>query len=381
MNVLILGVTGSIGENTVKVCKDIGYKIIGITCKSNYTKLADIIAKYTLYEDLKYIGITDIGSSDKFKLLGLELQTQVFFGKNANIQCIQSYDYDIIVNSLVGTDGIEPSYYAVSNSKKLALANKETIVAAGEIILDKARKFSCQIIPIDSEHGAILQCIEDNPIKRIHLTASGGPFWRLDKEQLSTVSVKQALSHPNWKMGNKITIDSATMMNKGFEVIEASKLYNLTYDKINVLIHPQSIIHSLVEFYDNSIKAQLSTCDMKLHIQYALTYPKRFMNAYEELDLTEHELTFHKPDLEKFKCLKLAYYCVKEGNSLGTVVNAVNDICVEYFLEGKIKFTDIADIIEKVMDKYDNIKAQTFEDILNINNWAIAKAKELEEYR
>jgi len=170
-------------------------------------------------------------------------------------------------------------------------------------------------------------------------------------------------------------------MNKGFEVIEASKLYNLTYDKINVLIHPQSIIHSLVEFYDNSIKAQLSTCDMKLHIQYALTYPKRFMNAYEELDLTEHELTFHKPDLEKFKCLKLAYYCVKEGNSLGTVVNAVNDICVEYFLEGKIKFTDIADIIEKVMDKYDNIKAQTFEDILNINNWAIAKAKELEEYR
>ena len=376
MNVLILGVTGSIGENTVKVCKDIGYKIIGITCKSNYTKLADIIAKYTLYEDLKYIGITDIGSSDKFKLLGLELQTQVFSGKNANIQCIQSYDYDIIVNSLVGTDGIEPSYYAVSNSKKLALANKETIVAAGEIILDKARKFSCQIIPIDSEHGAILQCIEDNPIKRIHLTASGGPFWRLDKEQLSTVSVKQALSHPNWKMGNKITIDSATMMNKGFEVIEASKLYNLTYDKINVLIHPQSIIHSLVEFYDNSIKAQLSTCDMKLHIQYALTYPKRFMNAYEELDLTEHELTFHKPDLEKFKCLKLAYYCVKEGNSLGTVVNAVNDICVEYFLEGKIKFTDIADIIEKVMDKYDNIKAQTFED-----NWAIAKAKELEEYR
>ena len=344
-------------------------------------KLADIIAKYTLYEDLKYIGITDIGSSDKFKLLGLELQTQVFSGKNANIQCIQSYDYDIIVNSLVGTDGIEPSYYAVSNSKKLALANKETIVAAGEIILDKARKFSCQIIPIDSEHGAILQCIEDNPIKRIHLTASGGPFWRLDKEQLSTVSVKQALSHPNWKMGNKITIDSATMMNKGFEVIEASKLYNLTYDKINVLIHPQSIIHSLVEFYDNSIKAQLSTCDMKLHIQYALTYPKRFMNVYEELDLTEHELTFHKPDLEKFKCLKLAYYCVKEGNSLGTVVNAVNDICVEYFLEGKIKFTDIADIIEKVMDKYDNIKAQTFEDILNINNWAIAKAKELEEYR
>ena len=379
MNVLILGVTGSIGENTVKVCKDIGYKIIGITCKSNYMKLADIIAKYTLYEDLKYIGITDIGSSDKFKLLGLELQTQVFSGKNANIQCIQSYDYDIIVNSLVGTDGIEPSYYAVSNSKKLALANKETIVAAGEDkYLTKQKNFLVRLYLLIQNMELSYSVIEDNPIKRIHLTASGGPFWRLDKEQLSTVSVKQALSHPNWKMGNKITIDSATMMNKGFEVIEASKLYNLTYDKINVLIHPQSIIHSLVEFYDNSIKAQLSTCDMKLHIQYALTYPKRFMNVYEELDLTEHELTFHKPDLEKFKCLKLAYYCVKEGNSLGTVVNAVNDICVEYFLEGKIKFTDIADIIEKVMDKYDNIKAQTFEDILNINNWAIAKAKELE---
>ncbi|HHT95252.1 MAG TPA: 1-deoxy-D-xylulose-5-phosphate reductoisomerase [Clostridia bacterium] len=375
MNVLILGCTGSIGENTVKVCKDIGYRIIGVTCKTSYTGLADIIERYELGDNLKYIGISDNESCDKFKLLGLNLKAKVFGGEKANIHCIQSMKYDIIVNALNGSNGIEPSYYAVSNCKRLALANKETIVAAGDIILDRAAQYSCQVVPVDSEHGAILQCIEHNPIKRIYITASGGPFWNLDKAQLSKVTVEQALNHPVWKMGTKITIDSATMMNKGFEVIEASKLYNLTKEKIKVLIHPQSIIHSMVEFYDNSIKAQLSTCDMKLHIQYALTYPERINNGYEELDLTEYNLTFHKPDFDKFKCLKLAYEAVKEGNSLGTVINAANDECVEYFLKGKIAFTDIADIIEKVMNKHDNIKAESIEDVLSISDWAKTEAR------
>ncbi len=381
MNILILGVTGSIGENTVKVCKDIGYKIVGVTCRSSYTKLADIITKYKLNDDLRYIGISDFDSYNRFSLLGLNLKAKIFAGEKANIQCIQSMQYDVIVNSLVGSSGIEPSYYAVSNCKRLALANKETIVAAGEIILNKAKLNSCQVIPIDSEHGAILQCMENNPIKRVYITASGGPFWKFDKDELSKVSVEQALNHPNWKMGTKITIDSATMMNKGFEVIEASKLYNLSDEKINVLIHPQSIIHSMIEFYDNSIKAQLSTCDMKLHIQYALTYPERFMNAYEELDLTKDVLNFYKPDLNRFKCLKLAYNAVREGNSLGTVINAVNDICVESFLNGKIAFTDIGDIIEKVMEKHNNIKAHSIEEVLIIDNWAKSKAKEMEAHR
>ncbi|MBP7343516.1 MAG: 1-deoxy-D-xylulose-5-phosphate reductoisomerase [Clostridia bacterium] len=380
MNILILGVTGSIGENTVKVCKDIGYKIVGVTCRSSYTKLADIITKYKLNDDLRYIGISDFDSYNRFSLLGLNLKAKIFAGEKANIQCIQSMQYDVIVNSLVGSSGIEPSYYAVSNCKRLALANKETIVAAGEIILNKAKLNSCQVIPIDSEHGAILQCMENNPIKRVYITASGGPFWKFDKDELSKVSVEQALNHPNWKMGTKITIDSATMMNKGFEVIEASKLYNLSDEKINVLIHPQSIIHSMIEFYDNSIKAQLSTCDMKLHIQYALTYPERFMNAYEELDLTKDVLNFYKPDLNRFKCLKLAYNAVREGNSLGTVINAVNDICVESFLNGKIAFTDIGDIIEKVMEKHNNIKAHSIEEVLIIDNWAKSKAKEMEAH-
>ena len=381
MNILILGVTGSIGENTVKVCKEIGYKIVGVTCRSSYTKLADIITKYKLNDDLRYIGVSDIDSYNRFSLLGLNLKAKIFAGEKANIQCIQSMQYDVIVNSLVGSSGIEPSFYAVSNCKRLALANKETIVAAGEIILNKAKLNSCQVIPIDSEHGAILQCMENNPIKRVYITASGGPFWRFDKDELSKVSVEQALNHPNWKMGAKITIDSATMMNKGFEVIEASKLYNLSDEKINVLIHPQSIIHSMIEFYDSSIKAQLSTCDMKLHIQYALTYPDRFMNAYEELDLTKDVLNFYKPDLNKFKCLKLAYNAVREGNSLGTVINAVNDICVESFLNGKIAFTDIGDIIEKVMEKHNNIKAHSIEAVLMIDNWAKSKAKEMEAHR
>ena len=374
MDILILGCTGSIGENTVKVCKDIGYRITGITCRSDYAMLADIIQKYRLDDNLKYIGIYDTESYEKFKLLGLNLKAKVFYGEKANIHCIQSMHYDIIVNALTGSNGIEPSYHAVANCKRLALANKETIVAAGDIILDKAADNSCQIIPIDSEHGAILQCLEHNPIKRIYLTASGGPFWNMDKELLPKVTPEQALNHPIWKMGTKITIDSATMMNKGFEVIEAAKLYGLTEDRIKVLIHPQGIIHSMVEFYDNSIKAQLSTCDMKLHIQYALTYPKRYNNGYEELDLTRYDLTFHKPDFDRFKCLKLAYYAVKEGNSLGTVINAANDVCVEAFLKGKIAFTDIADIIEKVMNKHDNIKAESIEHVLSISDWAKSEA-------
>ncbi|MFA5341396.1 MAG: 1-deoxy-D-xylulose-5-phosphate reductoisomerase [Clostridia bacterium] len=380
MNILILGVTGSIGENTVKVSKDLGYKIVGVTCKSSYTKLADIIEKYNLSSELKFIGISDELSCEKFKTIGIRTDADIFSGHTCNIKCIENFEYDIIVNALVGSDGIEPSYFAVSNCKRLALANKETIVAAGDIILNRAKEYSCQVIPIDSEHGAILQCIEDNPIKKIHITASGGPFWMLEKEKLSKVTIEQALNHPNWKMGNKITIDSATMMNKGFEVIEASKLYSLTHDRINVLIHPQSIIHSMIEFCDNSIKAQLSTCDMKLHIQYALTYPKRFINNYSELDITKYSLDFYKPDFEKFKCLKIAYYAVKEGNTLGTVINAVNDICVESFLKSKISFTDIADIIEKVIEKYDNIKAHSIDDILLIDRWAKSKAKDLEDH-
>ena len=381
MDVCILGITGSIGENTVKVCRDLGIRIVGATCKSSYSKLAEIITKYQLLDTLLHIGITDNESGEAFKKLGLNLKTKIYVGKDSNTLCIKGSEADVIVNALVGSDGIEPSFLALSYCKRLALANKETIVAAGDIILNEAAKRDCKIIPIDSEHGAILQCIEENPIKCIHITASGGPFWKLSKEQFNDITLEQALDHPNWKMGSKITIDSATMMNKGFEVIEASKLYSLTHDQIHVLIHPESIVHSMVEYFDHSIKAQLSTCDMKLPIQYALAYPNRVPNSYEQLDLTKYTLSFFEPDYEKFKCLQLAYTAVKEGNTLATVINAVNDICVEAFLKKKIKFNTIANTIERILDKYTNKQAHEIEEIMEITAWAKKQTNDLEEFK
>lgn len=381
MDVCILGITGSIGENTVKVCRDLGIRIVGATCNSNYSKLAKIITKYQLLDTLLHIGITDNESGEAFNKLGLNLKSNIYVGKESNTLCIKGSEADVIVNALVGSDGIEPSFLALSHCKKLALANKETIVAAGDIILNEATKRDCKIIPIDSEHGAILQCIEENPIKCIHITASGGPFWKLSKEQFNDITLEQALDHPNWKMGSKITIDSATMMNKGFEVIEASKLYSLTHDQIHVLIHPESIVHSMVEYFDHSIKAQLSTCDMKLPIQYALTYPIRVPNLYEQLDLTKYTLSFFEPDYEKFKCLKIAYTAVKEGNTLATVINAVNDVCVEAFLKKKIKFNTIANTIERILDKYTNKQAHEIEEIMEITAWAKKQTNDLEEFK
>lgn len=379
MNICILGATGSIGENTIRVCKNLGYNIVGLTCNTNYLKLAEIISFYNLENSVKFIGISDNFSMNQFKTLGLKMNYRIFGGNDANIDCIVSSQADTIVNALVGSEGIKPSFVSLSNCKRLALANKETIVAAGDIILNEAKKNNCEIVPIDSEHGAILQCLENNPIKKIYLTASGGPFWRLPSEQFDKITIEQALNHPNWKMGRKITIDSATMMNKGFEVIEASKLYSLSSDKIDVLIHPSSIVHSIVEYCDNSMKAQLSTCDMKIHIQYALTYPKRVLSSYEQLDLTKYPLEFFKTDIEKFKCLKLAYMAVEEGGTIGTVINAVNDVCVESFLNGRIKFTDIGSIIERVTGEYDNIQAKNIDHILEIDSYAKTKAKILEE--
>ncbi len=378
MNVCILGITGSIGQNAVEVCKQLGYKIVAATIKSNYALLGSIIEDYDLLPSLKYVGVNDNLSGEKFQLLASNWDLKVYKGIDANLSCIKEEKYDIIINALVGSDGIEPSYYALDNCNRLALANKESIVAAGELLLQKAKERNCQIIPIDSEHSAILQCLEDNPIKKIYLTASGGPFWSLSWEDLKKVTLEQALKHPNWDMGKKITIDSATMMNKGFELIEASILYHMSYDKIDVLIHPQSIVHSLVEYEDLSVKAQLSACDMRISIQYALTYPKRYENSFEALDLTKYQLSFFKPDFEKFKCLELAYRVVKEKGSLGVVINGANDVCVDLFLKKKINFLDIGYIIEKVMDQHTKTNPKSIEEILEIDRWAKEKALSVE---
>ncbi|MFA7673369.1 MAG: 1-deoxy-D-xylulose-5-phosphate reductoisomerase [Clostridia bacterium] len=377
--ICILGVTGSIGMNTVIVCKNLGYEIVAVTCNKNYSELSRIYNDADITDHIKYIGICDESSADNFIGMNNNLIAHVFRGKDANIKCILNCGADIIVNALVGSDGIEPSYYALENCKRLALANKETVVAAGDLILGRAKKLGCEIIPIDSEHGAILQCLEENKIKKIHLTASGGPFREYSIEMLKNVTLNDALNHPNWKMGKKITIDSATLMNKGFEVIEASKLYALPYDRINVVIHPESIIHSMVEYEDNSFKAQLSSCDMKIAIQYALTYPKRIQNDFEELDITNYSLTFFKPDMVKFKCLKLAFDAVKNGGTLGTVINGANDVCVDKFLSGEISFLAIAETLEKVLNSYKNRDAEDIDDIIEIDRWAKKYAYDTKE--
>lgn len=377
--ICILGATGSIGSNTIIVCKNLGYEIVAVTCNTSFMELSRICNDVDLAEKIEYIGICDNSSADKFIGINNNIKAHVYKGKDANMQCIMNCGADIVVNALVGSDGIEPSYHALKYCKRLALANKETIVAAGDLILKRAKKLGCEIIPIDSEHGAILQCLEDNKIKKIHLTASGGPFREYSYEMLKNVTLDNALKHPNWKMGNKITIDCATLMNKGFEVIEASKLYALSYDKINVVIHPESIIHSMVEYEDNSFKAQLSACDMKIAIQYALTFPKRIQNSFEELDITKYSLTFYKPDMIRFKCLKLAFDAVKEGGTLGTVLNGANDVCVKRFISKEISFLEIAETLEKVLNVYKNRDADDIDDIMEIDKWAKKYAYDTKE--
>lgn len=271
------------------------------------------------------------------------------------LQIARSNNVDLIIAAMVGFAGLESTIEAVKNKKKIALANKETLVVAGHLITDLARKNNVDIIPVDSEHSAVFQCLvgeKPESLNRLILTASGGPFLNRSIENFKTISIAEALNHPNWKMGNKITIDSATMMNKGLEVIEAYWLFGIDREKIDVLVHPQSIIHSMVEFTDGSIKAQLGIPDMKLPIQYALSYPERLDFNFSPMDFSKYDtLTFQEPDLLKFRCLDLAYKSLESGGTYPVVLNAANEIAVEKFLTNQITFDVIPDIIEKALDK------------------------------
>jgi 1-deoxy-D-xylulose-5-phosphate reductoisomerase len=289
----------------------------------------------------------------------LKNKCEVLSGSSGLLEITSRGNYDILVSALVGFAGLAPTIEAIKRNKRIALANKETLVTAGKIINDLCYKHNAELIPIDSEHSAIFQSLvgeEKKNIKKIILTASGGPFLEKTKAELENVTVEEALNHPNWKMGNKITIDSATMMNKGLEVIEAYWLFNLSKDKIEVVIHPQSIIHSMVEFKDGSIKAQMSTPDMKLPILYALTYPERYSFDGVQTDFKKiNKLTFFEPDFNKFVCLKIAYDVIEAGGTAPCIMNAANEIAVEKFLSGKIKFTQIPEMIYNALD---NIKIQ-----------------------
>jgi len=369
----ILGSTGSIGQNSLEVIKNlrkegIDFEVVFISGNNSISllkKQADEFKPKTVF-------INNETSFKEAKISGVFKNTELLNGEKALIELVGRENYDILINSFVGFAGTLPTIAAIKAGKQIALANKESMVVAGRLINELCTLYNSEIIPIDSEHSAILQCLlgeKMENVKKIILTASGGPFRGYRINQLREVTVSQALKHPNWNMGNKITIDSATMMNKGLELIEAKWLFKVSPEILEVVVHPQSIIHSLVEFHDTSIKSQLGIPDMKVPIQFALTYPDRIKNGYPSLDFTlVKKLDFEKPDMETFKCLKLAYDVMSLEGTYPAVLNAANEIAVDLFLKGKIKFTDIADIIEISISKHKSHSSFNIDDLIGVDD-------------
>jgi len=364
-NIAILGSTGSIGKNSLEVIANFPdqFNVSYLTVNKNIDALCDQVRRFRP----KGVVVLDRKSAEECKNR-FDGSTEVLAGEEGLLEIVQRSDVDVVISSLVGFAGLEPTVAAIKAKKKIALANKETLVVAGEIIMSLVKELGGTLIPVDSEHSAIFQCLageSSSSVGKIILTASGGPFLNAPKEMLKKVSVEQALNHPNWKMGNKVTIDSATMMNKGLEVIEAHWLFGIPPDRIDVVIHPQSIIHSMVEFIDGSVKAQLGMPDMKLPIQYALTYPEREKSNFARVDFPKlREMTFFPPDYERFKCLRLAYDALNAGGTMPAALNAANEIAVKRFLEGKISFLQIPETICRTMEHHSSTPHPVLDDII-----------------
>ena len=364
-NIAILGSTGSIGTQTLEVIAGFPkeFKAIYLTANNNVTLLTEQIRRFKP----KGVVILNERSVKEIKRQ-IPSGVEVLYGEEGLLEIVQRKEVDIVVSSLVGFAGLKPTIKAIEAKKKIALANKETLVVAGEIIMPLVDRYKTDLLPVDSEHSAIFQCLVGelpNKVEKIILTASGGPFRTKSKEELKKVTLEQALKHPNWTMGNKITIDSATLMNKGLEVIEAHWLFGIPLERIEVVIHPQSIIHSMVEFVDGSIKAQLGLPDMKLPIQYALTYPSRSAVKSDRVHFpTLNEMTFFEPDRGNFPCLQLAYDALGEGGTIPAAMNAANEVAVAKFLEGEISFLDIPKIISNAMEKHSNTANPSLEEIV-----------------
>jgi len=368
----ILGSTGSIGKQSLEVVKNLGY--VGVKGLSTNTNIALLEEQIREFKPEKVCVFNEKKASE-LKTSIKDTSTKIITGLDGLIEIATMEGIDSVITSVVGTIGLIPTIEAIKAGKNIALANKETLVAAGEIVTKLAHEKNVKILPVDSEHSAIFQCLmginSKEDIYRIILTASGGPFRGKTKEELKAVTIIDALKHPNWNMGKKITIDSATLMNKGLEVIEAYWLFNVEINQIEVVVHPQSIIHSMVEMVDGSIIAQLGMPDMRAPIQFALTYPERRPNNFPKLSLTEcNDLTFKKPDLETFRCLKMAFDALEKKGTMPAVMNAANEIAVEKFLQEKIGFLDIAGIIDEVMRKHKNVASPKLQDILQADSWA-----------
>lgn len=372
--VSILGSTGSIGCNTLKVVRHLGdIRVTAMAAGRNMAKFAEQIAEFK--PDL--VSCTDEICAEQLERELHERNVpapKIELGEGGLVNVATHPEAETVVSATVGAVGFVPTLRAIEAGKRIALANKETLVMAGELMTEAARRSGAEILPVDSEHNAIHQCLRGerrDEVKRLILTASGGPFRTKTKEEIARATREEALNHPNWKMGEKITIDSATLMNKGLEVIEAKWLFGFEADQISVIVHPQSVVHSMVEMVDGSIIAQLGVTDMKHPIQYALTWPDRKPNVLEPLNIGKlSELTFEEPDLERFPCLGLAYEALKAGGTMPAVLNAANEVAVQAFLDGKISLDRIAVINESVMREHTPTAANSLEDVVAADEWA-----------
>ncbi len=383
-SISILGSTGSIGVNTLKVVEHLQdeFRVIALGAGRN----VEVLAKQVKQFQPELVAVRDeIAAEELLHQLTISKSKipKIEIGEPGLIAVATHREAETVVSATVGAVGFVPTLRAIEAGKRIALANKETLVMAGELMTTAAEKNKAEILPVDSEHNALHQCLRgESPkeVKRLILTASGGPFRTKSKAEIENATIEEALNHPNWKMGAKISIDSATLMNKGLEVIEAHWLFGFSADEISVLVHPQSVIHSMIEMVDGSIIAQLGVTDMKHAIQYALTYPTRKENCLEPLDFTKvTNLNFESPDLEKFPCLALAYRALRAGGTLPAVLNAANETSVQAFLDGKIRLSEIAKINETVMDAHQIQPANSLETVLSADNWARESARKMLE--
>jgi len=379
-NICLLGSTGYIGINSLKVIKGNPetYRIVALGAGKNIQLLLDQIKEFKP----RFAAVINADLANELKnRLNNTLDTEILYGTDGYVEIATLSDVNVTIAAMTGSSGLLPTFSAITAGKDVALANKETLVIAGSLLTTESKKRETNIFPIDSEHSAIQQSIQGHrreDLKRIILTGSGGPFKDFSIERLSTVTPREALKHPKWRMGRKISIDSATLMNKGMEAIEAKWLFDVDMDQIEILLHPQSIIHSMVEYLDGSIIAQLASPDMRIPISYALSYPRHLKTDLASLDLLDiGTLSFEKPDRKRFRCLDLALTAGKIGESMPAVLNGADEIAVDAFLEGKIGFLEIPQIIEKTMEKHDIVPVNNIDQAIETDQWAKSKAKEL----
>lgn len=376
-SIMLLGSTGSVGLQAADVARAQNYEVRALCANNNFIKVEEQIREF----GVKAAAMTDIAAAAELKLRTRDLPVRIYSGHDGICQMISDTDADLAVNSIIGTAGLLPTLAVIDSRKDLALANKESLVIAGKIVMDRARENNVRVTPVDSEHCAIAQCLRcgsDNEIKSLIITASGGPFFGKKRDELLEITREQALAHPTWKMGAKITIDSATLMNKGFEVIEASHLFGVPGEKIDVIVHRESIIHSMVEFCDNSVIAQLSVPDMRLCVQYAIEMPYRYEAVIPKLNLASiGSMSFADPDLDTFIPLKLARESLQLGGAASAVLHSANEVAVEQFLKEKIRFIDIFDTLEYVCGEMKSAsECVTLDSTLESVNIAASMAKE-----